>query len=82
MTAATSWPWKRTLSVASTACVSPDSVGIHARLCCAISSPVTTATTPGSAAAADVSIESMRACAYGLRRISMWSIPGSMMSST
>ena len=33
-TAATSWPWKRTLSVASTACVSPESVGIQARLCC------------------------------------------------
>ena len=33
-TAATSWPWKRTLSVASTACVSPERVGIQARLCC------------------------------------------------
>ena len=33
MTAATSWPWKRTLSVASTAWVSPESVGIQARLC-------------------------------------------------
>ena len=57
MTAATSWPWNRTLSVASTACVSHDSVGIQARLCWAISSPVTTATTPGSAAARDVSID-------------------------
>ena len=61
-TAATSWPWNRTLSVASTACVSPDSVGIHARLYCASSSPVTTATTPSSAAAADVSMLLMRAC--------------------
>ena len=59
-TAATSWPWKRTLSVASTACVSPDSVGIHARLYCASSSPVTTATTPSSAVAADVSIDLMQ----------------------
>ena len=31
-TNATSWPWKRTLSVASTACTSCDSVGIQARL--------------------------------------------------
>ena len=44
------------MSVASTACVSPDSVGIQARLCSAISSPVTTATTPRSAAPAKVSI--------------------------
>ncbi len=82
MTAATSWPWNRTLSVASTAWVSPDSVGIHARLCCAISSPVTTATTPGSAAASDVSIETIRACATGLRRIAMCSMPGRTTSST
>ena len=81
MTAATSWPWKRTVSVTSTACVSPDSVGIHARLCCAISSPVTTAMTPGSACAFDASIPFSFACAYGLRRIAMWSMPGSWMSS-
>ena len=56
MTQATSWPWKRTLSVASTACVSPDSVGIQASLCCASSSPVTTAITPGIAMAALVSM--------------------------
>jgi hypothetical protein len=31
--------------------------------------------------AAVVSIEEMRACAMGLRRISMWSIPGSLKSS-
>src|SRR4030088_1095775 len=47
-TAATSWPWKRTLSVARTAWVSPESVGIQARPCCAIRSPVTTRTTPGA----------------------------------
>jgi hypothetical protein len=57
MTAATSWPWNRTLSVASTAWVSIDIVGIHARLCWAMSSPVTTATTPGTAEAAAVSME-------------------------
>jgi hypothetical protein len=82
MTAATSCPWKRTLSVASTAWVSPDIVGIHARLCCAMSSPVTTATTPGSAVASDVSMETIRACGTGLRRMAMCSIPGSTMSST
>ena len=48
MTAATSCPWKRTLSVTSTAWVSPESVGIQARLCWAMSSPVTTAITPGT----------------------------------
>src|SRR5207248_2987853 len=31
MTAATSWPWKRTLSVASTACASPLNVGMRWR---------------------------------------------------
>jgi hypothetical protein len=71
----------RTLSVASTACVSPESVGIHARLCCARRSPVTTAMTPGSSCARAVSIELIFACANGLRRIAMYSIPGSLMSS-
>ena len=71
----------RTLSVASTACVSPESVGIHASLCSASTSPVTTATTPGSSVAREVSIELMVACANGLRRIAMYSIPGSLMSS-
>ncbi len=81
MTAATSCPWNRTLSVARTACVSPESVGIHARLCCAISSPVTTAITPGSACAFEASMPLIVACAYGLRRIAMCSIPGRWMSS-
>ena len=70
-TAATSWPWKRTLSVASTACVSPDRVGIQARPCWAMRSPVTTATTPSTSAAADVSTPTMRAWATGERRIAM-----------
>ena len=82
MTQATSCPWKRTLSVASTACVSPESVGIQASLCCASSSPVTTAITPGIAIAALLSIPLMRACAYGLRTMTMWSMPGSTTSST
>ena len=59
------------MSVASTACVSYDSVGIHARLRAAIISPVITMRTPGMAYAALVSIELILACANGLRRISM-----------
>ena len=82
MTQATSWPWKRTLSVASTACVSYERVGIHARLRLAIISPVSTSRTPGIAQALLVSMETIRACATGLRRISMWSMPGSTTSST
>jgi hypothetical protein len=46
-TNATSWPWKRTLSVASTACVSWESVGIQARPRPARSWPVMTASTRG-----------------------------------
>ena len=40
-----------------------------------------TAATFGCASAFDVSIETMRACAYGLRSIAPWTIPGSRMSS-
>ena len=61
MTHATSWPWKRTLSVASTAWVSYDSVGIHARLRAAIVSPVITRRTPGISHALLVSMLRMRA---------------------
>ena len=61
--------------------VSPESVGIHARLCWAISSPVTTAITPGTAAAREVSTPLIFAWANGLRRIAMCSIPGRWMSS-
>ena len=82
MTAQTSWPWNRTLSVASTAWVSYDSVGIHARLRAAIISPVITMRTPGIAYAALVSIEVIFACAKGLRRISMYNMPGRTTSST
>ncbi len=78
MTAATSWPWNRTLSVTSTAWVSPDMVGIQARLCWAMSSPVTTAITPGTAEAREASMPLILAWAYGLRRIAMWSMPGQL----
>ena len=81
MTQATSWPWNRTLSVASTACVSYDSVGIQARFRVAIISPVRTRWTPGISHALLASIDLMRACGSGLRRISMCSMPGSTMSS-
>ena len=41
-----------------------------------MSAPVMTACTPGSCAACDVSIFSMRACGSGLRRIFAQSAPG------
>ena len=80
-TKATSWPWKRTLSVASTACTSADSVGAQARLSGSRSLPVITASTLGCASAWLVSIDRMRACATGERRIAPCSMPGSTMSS-
>ena len=46
-----------------------------------MSAPTKTATTPGIALAAVVSIERMLACAYGLRRMARWVIDGSLMSS-
>ena len=46
-----------------------------------MSAPVKTAITPGIAFAAAVSIAPMLAWAYGLRRIAMWAMPGSLMSS-
>ena len=42
---------------------------------------MTTAATFGCASARDVSIETMRACAYGLRRIAPCTMPGRRMSS-
>ena len=47
-----------------------------------MSAPTKTATTPGIAFAAAVSMDRMLACAYGLRRIAMWAIDWSLMSST
>ena len=81
ITNATSWPWKRTLSPASTACVSYEIVGIQASPSVSRSLAVTTAATPGSASARLVSIDRMRACANGLRRIAPCTMPGSLMSS-
>ncbi len=46
-----------------------------------MSAPTITASTPGAALARDVLIEAMFACAYGLRRIAMWTIPWRTMSS-
>ena len=40
-----------------------------------------TAATFGWASAREVSIETMRACAKGLRSIAPWTIPGRRMSS-
>ena len=47
----------------------------------AASAPVTTANTPGSARAASASMETMRACACGLRTMAAWSMPRTRMSS-
>ncbi len=46
-----------------------------------MSAPTITVTTPGIDSAADVSIERIFACAYGLRRMAMWVIDWSLMSS-
>ncbi len=46
------------------------------------SAPVSTATTPGSARAAETSTESTRAWAIGERTNAACSMPGSLMSST
>src|SRR2546428_694327 len=58
------------------------SVGIQWRLSGTRSLPVMTAATPGILSALDVSMLLMRACAYGLRAMSRYSIPGSFTSST
>src|SRR6476619_6839926 len=47
-----------------------------------ISAPTKTAATPGMALAAEMSIDRMLACAYGLRRMAIWAIEASLMSST
>ena len=48
--------------------------------CRSRSAPVRTATTPGMASAARVSMRRMRACGSGERRTLPWSIPGTRMS--
>ena len=82
ITAATSWAWYMTLSTGRTICVSDMSVGIQCRLYCLSVSPVITASTPGIASAFSVRIALIFAWAYGLRWMSMCSMPGSWMSST
>ena len=42
---------------------------------------MTTAATLGCSSAVEVSIETILACAYGLRSMAPWTIPGSSMSS-
>jgi hypothetical protein len=81
-TKATSWPWNRTLSVASTACTSREMVGIQASPRSASIWPVITALTLGCASAASVSMAVILACARGLRSTAPCSIPGSATSST
>src|SRR3990167_8602483 len=58
------------------------SVGIHSSFSGTRSFPVMTASTPFTASALLVSMPLMWACAYGLRTMSRWSMPGSFTSST
>ena len=59
-----------------------DSEGAQASPRVSRTAPVMTALTLGWASAAEVSMETMRAWAYGLRRTAPWSMPGSCRSST
>ena len=82
MTTATSCIWKCTFSSASTAATSPASVGIQCSFSGFRSSAVSTAMTPGTFSASDLSIFLMRPWAMELRTMSMCTMPGSLMSST
>ena len=82
ITAHTSCAWYITSSVGSTICVSAEMVGIQCSLYFSSVGPSITASTPGILSAFEVSIFLILACAYGLRTMSMYSIPGSLMSST
>jgi len=53
----------------------------YSNFCSGKSAAVTTALTPGSAAAFEVSIERMRACACGERRMRPVSMPGMAKSA-
>ena len=78
-TKATSWPWKRTLSVASTAWTSPERVGIQARPRSASIAPVTTALDLRVRLGGEgVDADTIRAWATGERRIARWSMPGQL----
>ena len=79
--AQTSWAWYMTVSVGRTICLSPASVGIQWRPAFSRSAPVITASTPGIFRASDASIPLIVAWAYGLRTMSIQSIPGRLTSS-
>src|ERR1700692_2474197 len=82
ITAATPSPVHLTLSVASARGVltlfwTPDEPPAGQAIGSGLygmSAPTITVMTPGIAAAADVSIDLMLACAYGLRRMAMWTM--------
>src|SRR3954452_22743088 len=80
-TAATSCDWYMTVSVGSTICLSPASVGIQWRPAFSRSAPVMTARTPGILSASVASMLLMVAWAYGLRTMSSQSWPGRLTSS-
>src|SRR5581483_932286 len=83
-TTATGSPTWRTTSTATARCAGEGNgvmIGIGSRNC-AISAPVNTASTPSMAAAALVSIETIRPCAMSLRLKPRCSMPASLMSST
>ncbi len=77
-TAATGWPMNTARSMARTACARVGAFFFR----CGMSFAVSTARTPGSALAALTSIETIRACACGLRRSLAWSRPLGWMSAT
>src|SRR4051794_15188700 len=70
-----------TVSVGSTICLSPASVGIQWRPAFSRSPPVITASTPGILRASVASMPLIVACAYGLRTMSSQSWPGRLTSS-
>src|SRR3954454_23937647 len=80
-TAATSCDWYMTVSVGSTICLSPASVGIQWRPAFSRSPPVMTASTPGILSASVASMPLIVAWAYGLRTMSSQSWPGRFTSS-
>ena len=77
-TAATGWPENTTRSMASTACARVGAFFFS----CGMSAAVMTARTPGRALALLVSMRTMRAWAWGLRRSLAWSRPRGCMSAT
>ena len=70
-----------TVSVGSTICLSPASVGIQCRPAFSRSAPVMTAATPGTLRASLLSMPLIVAWAYGERTMSSHSWPGRLTSS-